>query len=88
MKVGDAVDLTTGWNFNLAEDRRRAENYVDAEKPLVLIGSPPCVAFSQLQSLIPDSDRKAQQLAEGIRHMEFVSSLYKKQVDGRPCVHT
>ena len=45
---------------------------------LVLIGSPPCVAFSQLQALIPDSERKAKQLAEGIRHMEFMAKPYKK----------
>ena len=62
MKPGDAMDLTTGWDFNLASHRAKAEAYVDKEKPLVLIGSPPCVAFSQLQSLIPDSDRKAKQL--------------------------
>ena len=82
MKPGDAMDLTTGWDFNLASHRAKAEEYVDKEKPLVLIGSPPCVAFSQLQSLIPDSDRKARQLAEGTRHMEFVVKLYKKQVEG------
>ena len=40
------------------------------------------MAFSQLQSLIPDSERKANQLAEGIKHMEFMAKLYKKQVDG------
>ena len=40
------------------------------------------MAVSQLQSLIPDSKRKARQLAEGIRHMEFMAFLYKKQVDG------
>ena len=49
MKPGDAMDLTTGWDFNIAEHRRIAEEYVDTERPLVLIGSPPCVAFSQLQ---------------------------------------
>ena len=75
MDVGDAMDLTTGWDFNIPDHRRRAEEYVDKEKPLVLIGSPPCVAFSQLQTLIPDSQRKANQLAEGIRHMEFMTIL-------------
>ena len=82
MNVGDAMDLTTGWDFNIPDHRRRAEEFVDREKPLVLIGSPPCVAFSQLQTLVPDSQRKANQLAEGIRHMEFVVKLYRKQVEG------
>ena len=59
-----------------------AEERLEKQKPLVLIGSPPCVASSQLQTLIPDSERKKRQLAEGIRHMEFMAKLYKKQVDG------
>ena len=88
LEVGDAMDLTTGWDFNLESHRRQAEAYVDEQKPLVLIGSPPCVAFSQLQALIPDSQRKARQLAEGIRHMEFVAKLYKKQIEaGRLFLH-
>ena len=49
MKVGDAMDLTTGSDFNIPEHRQKAEEYVDREKPLVLIGSPPCVAFSPLR---------------------------------------
>ena len=88
LEVGDAMDLTTGWDFNLESHRRKAEAYVDEQKPLMLIGSPPCVAFSQLQALIPDSQRKARQLAEGIRHMEFVAKLYKKQIEaGRLFLH-
>ena len=82
------MDLTTGWDFNRESDRRREEEYVDKEEPLVIIGSPPCVAFSQLQALFQDSERKARQLEEGIRHMQFMVKLYKKQVDaGRLFVH-
>ena len=82
LEVGDAMDLTTGWDFNKEEDRTKAEELIEQQKPLVLIGSPPCVAFSQLQTMIPDSDRKRRQLAEGIRHMEFMAKLYRKQVEG------
>ena len=85
---GEAMDLTTGWDFNKEEDRSRAEDYIDKEEPIVLIGSPPCVAFSQLQSLVEDSPRKAQKLEEGIQHMQFNVNLYKTQVDaGRIFVH-
>ena len=46
------------------------------------------MAFSQLQTLIPDSENKRKQLAEGVRHMEFVAKLYRKQVEGgRVFVH-
>ena len=65
LEVGDAMDLATGWDFTKEEDRVKAEKYVDEKKPQVLIGSPPCVVFSQLQPLIPDSERKAKQLADG-----------------------
>ena len=46
LDVGDAMDLTTGWDFNKEEDRVKAEERLEKQKPLVLIGSPPCVAFS------------------------------------------
>ena len=29
LKVGDAMDLTTGWDFNNEEDCKRAEDYMD-----------------------------------------------------------
>ena len=32
--------------------------------------------------MIPDSDRKACQLKEGMQHMEFMVKLYKKQLEG------
>ena len=76
------MDLTTGWDSNIVEHRDLADMYVEQRKPLVLIGSPPCVAFSQLQTMIPDSDRKACQLKEGMQHMEFVVKLYNKQLEG------
>ena len=76
------MDLTTGWDFTIAEHRDRAEKYVDQRKPLVVIGIPPCVAFSQLQTMIPDSDRKACQLKEGMQHMEFMVRLHRKQLEG------
>ena len=45
ISVGDAMDLTTGWDFDREEDRKRAEDYVDRERPLVLIGRPPSVTW-------------------------------------------
>ena len=58
LDAGDAMDLTTGLDFKKPEDRKRSEEHVDNKEPLVLIGSPPCVAFSQLQTMVPDSERK------------------------------
>ena len=55
---------------------------------MVVIGSPPCTPFSQLQNLSPPSENKRNILAEGIRHMELVVRLYRKQVEaGRVFLH-
>ena len=51
LKPGEAMDITTGWEFRKQEDRERASNYAKEEKPLVLIGSPMCTMFSRLQHL-------------------------------------
>ena len=39
-------------------------------------------AFSPLQTLNPNNEKKAMKLAEGVRHMEFVAKLYRKQIEG------
>ena len=57
LKPGEAWDLTTRWDFNRKEHQEKAESYIDREKPLVLIGSPPCTPFSQLQSLNPITEK-------------------------------
>ena len=51
LRGGIAMDLVTGWNFDQQEDRRKAEAHVREEKPLLLVGSPMCTIFSNLQSL-------------------------------------
>ena len=51
LKPGSAMDLATGWDFDRASDRARAAEVVMKEKPKLLIGSPPCTFFSQLQEL-------------------------------------
>ena len=54
---GFALDLTVkdengmAWDFDVAENRRRARERVEVEKPLLLVGSPMCTAFSAWQHL-------------------------------------
>ena len=54
---GMAFDLTQvdpddgkPWDFNDVRKRNKAYRYVARNKPLLLIGSPMCAAFSQLQA--------------------------------------
>ncbi len=54
---GFALDLTTNdvdgraWNFAEKEMRERAMAKLKAEEPQLLVGSPMCTAFSQLQAI-------------------------------------
>ncbi len=34
------------WDFNLKEQRDKAEKILDEQRPLLLIGTPMCTAFS------------------------------------------
>ena len=65
LKIGEAYDLTTGWDFKLKAHRDAVYQHVRDEKPLVVIGSPPCTPFSQLQTLNPDTPAKREALREG-----------------------
>ena len=61
---------------------------MEEEKPLVIIGSPPCTPFSQLQTLNPATDKSREKWAEGVDHMRFVVSLYRTQIrNGRVFLH-
>ena len=42
---GDSMDLSTGYNFDLSADRRKAVERIRAGKPTLVIGSPPCTVF-------------------------------------------
>ena len=54
---GMSLDLTENdtdgqpWDFNKEEKREKAMRLVKSKKALLLIGSPMCAAFSQLQNI-------------------------------------
>ena len=57
-------------------------------RPLVMVGSPPCTPFSQLQTLNPQTEKAKQKWDEGVEHMLFVASLYRRQLkEGRVFLH-
>ena len=86
-------DDGTRWNFCNRKDRRLAREMVDKEEPMWLIGSPPCTAFCQWNVARNDpksKDREAVKKAidEGRRHLNFMVSLYRKQLHaGRHFLH-
>ena len=81
LRKGEAMDLTKGWDFTKKDHRERARRYVEEKKPLVVIGSPPCTPFSQLQTLNPHTDKSEKLYKELVEHMRFAMTLYKQQVD-------
>ena len=54
LQPGEAMDLTTGWDFREERHREAARKYVRIMKPKLLIGSPECRMFSALQNLRRD----------------------------------
>ena len=90
---GFAMDITTNdedgrpWDFDNADQRRKAREQLRRDQPLVLIGSPVCTAFCRLQSInfaCMDPDRVRAILSRARMHLNFVCSLYEEQVkDGR-----
>jgi hypothetical protein len=85
---GMALDLTTNdhdgkpWDFNIAEKRERAMSLVKSKKALLIIGSPMCSAFSQLQNInfskmSPEQVKQVQDY--GRKHLEFSMQLYREQ---------
>ena len=81
-RPGTAMDLRTGYDFNKEPDRMRARECLFEGKPLLLVGSPRCAEFSQLQNLSKDCDRWRALAREGMQHLTFVCELHKKQIDG------
>ena len=90
---GFALDLTVNdpldglpWDFSHAGKRNRARALLREQKPLLLIGSPECKAFSTWMVLnrararcVEAIDRA---LARAKKHLEFVASLYEEQLEG------
>ena len=64
-----------GWDLGLRADQAEAEKRLNDEKPYVLILSPMCLAFSQLQSLNTKPERLAELLKQGRLHLEFACAL-------------
>ena len=93
---GSAMDLQNGWDFDRSDHRRLATERVIREKPMVLIGSPPCTYFSMLQELTKavqkdnaEWNHKFQMnFDKAKRHVKCCCSLYKLQsAAGRYFLH-
>ena len=95
---GFALDLTCTdpvdglpWDFDKPEKRARARRLFRDQKPLVLIGSPMCTAWStwqRLNNVRRDPAVVKREVTRARVHLDFVMSLYREQVEvGRLFIH-
>lgn len=88
LRPGEAMDLLNGWDFRREDHRRAAWKYIDEHKPRLIIGSPMCTVFSQLQNETPWTEGKRARWREAKRHMEFMVAVYRRQLrEGRWFLH-
>ena len=94
---GFALDLTTTdeqgrrWDFNMKVMRDEAFRRVREEKPLLLVGSPMCTAFStwqRINNLIRDPMVVKNEMRDALVHLRFCVDLYREQMrHGRYFLH-
>ena len=92
LKPGWSLDLTrndpkTGeaWDLGCRKVQDRVRKMVLQDKPLFLIGSPPCTPFSTLQNISKhkrDPAIVAEEMRVGVMHLRFCMSLYLLQIAG------
>ena len=90
MRGGFSLDLTAPapdgsvWDFSRHHCRRRALELVQSQRPYLLIGSPPCTAFSNLQTLNrcrPGGNEKVDmQQRKATMNLAFCCILYRGQL--------
>ena len=71
------------WDFNLAEQRSKAEALMDQQRPMLLIGSPMCTAFSNIQNLNKAKRDPAivkDEYERACVHLRWCCHLYRKQI--------
>ena len=86
---GFALDLGTGWDLNVHTQRAEAARLQERDRPLLLIGSPRCTAWTSLLNFGQAKQETIDNLmSEAICHMDVCVKMYNKQLeDGRYFLH-
>jgi len=89
LKAGWSLDLTmrdpsTGmpWDLSCKITQRKVRKMVVESKPFMLVGSPPCTAFSQIQGLNNyrrDPEVVKKEMASACAHIVFCFEMYEIQ---------
>ncbi len=94
---GFALDLTEvnergePWDFDDENKQDEAIALIDEVKPLFLVGSPMCTAFSTWQRINAhrrEPEKINAEYERAVKHLRFVCRVYRKQIDeGRYFLH-
>ena len=83
-KVGQALDLTTGYDFRCPKTRFKVKKLVQTTRPSLVILSPPCTVFTPLRNLSNykrDPLVVAAEESEGELHWDFSLEIAEDQDD-------
>ena len=86
LEPGESLDLKSGWDLSNRSEQNRARALVRARAPNLIICSPPCTKFSNLQNLNkaingPEWQEKFKdELELAKRHVRFCVELMREQL--------
>ncbi len=78
---GFAMDIRTGFDFDLEETREEARAKLRKEKPSLLIGSPICGPWSQMNNINKDSENMRAHMKRAVKHLRFTLEMFTIQVE-------
>ena len=87
LQQGTAMDIKSGYDFDLAADRASCWAKIEKEQPTLVIGSPPCTLFSRLQELNKFMYRDSEvwmakfqdRMQQAKRYVKFCTTIYEYQ---------
>ncbi|CAK9069029.1 unnamed protein product [Durusdinium trenchii] len=84
MTTSSCFDLLTGWDLSQEAQRKAMWKALREEKPDFLIVSPPCTAFSQIQTtnwarMLPK--KRVALLTAGLEHLQLAAAVMKWQLN-------
>lgn len=82
--TGGAYDLKTGFDLSKEQDRGRMWQELEEDEPELVVGSPPCTAFSLLQELnyrAMDFEKAKAKVMDGLEHLDTTVEVCEWQDD-------
>lgn len=82
--TGGAYDLKTGFDLSKEQDRGRMWQELEKDEPELVVGSPPCTAFSLLREFnyrVMDFEKAKTKVMDGLEHLDTTVDVCEWQDD-------